>query len=81
MLDWAHGVALNAAANGDTDDSPARRNLVRAGLLAGDGTLTDAGRAALAASEPSRTERWSLGVFAGAASILAVGVVVGWLAG
>jgi hypothetical protein len=84
VLDWAHRLVLDEVRQGDAEESPALENLVAAGLVARVGDayeVTDAGRAALDASEPSRLEAWSWRVLAAAGVVLAVGVVVGWLTG
>jgi hypothetical protein len=84
VLDWPHRLALDAARDGTAEPSPALDDLVATGLVVRDADrweLTDAGRAALAASTPSRVERWSWTVLAVCLVVLAIGVVVGWVAG
>jgi hypothetical protein len=84
MLDWAHRLALEAVQDGGADASVALDDLVASGLVvrAGDSYhVTDAGRAALAASRPSRAEAWSWRVLAASGIALAVGIALGWLTG
>ncbi len=79
-------MVLKGVLAGDTDDSPALRNLIACGLVEdGDGPgglrVTAAGRCALDASKKSRTEVWARRVLAVSVIVVALGGVVDWIAG
>jgi hypothetical protein len=61
MLDWGHRLVLRSVASGgNVRPSPALTNLAAAGLVRAHGEtyeITDAGRAALAASKATKLER------------------------
>jgi hypothetical protein len=76
MLDWAHGLTLQAVADGDADPCPALDDLVAAGLVTSEGQITPHGRAALAASTSSRGERLALRVAVASAAVFAIASVI-----
>lgn len=80
MLDWSHGLALRAVANGDDDESPAVRTLIATGLVeerAGGGyVVTAAGRAALDDDEPSPRMRIVLRIATVGLAVVVVSKVV-----
>lgn len=82
MLDWAHSLVLRAVEQGDSDDCPALRNLVAAGLVrrAADGscTVTPAGRVALEVDRPTRWERIALPLMLVVGALFAVTTIVQW---
>ena len=84
MLDWGHRLALTAVDRGVAEESPALENLVAARLVergpaSDELRITDAGRAGLQASEPSRLESWGIRMAAVGAVALALGTVLGWI--
>jgi hypothetical protein len=84
MLDWAHRLVLRSVADGDDDpESPALDNLLATGLVArcsdGEGyEVTPAGRAALEAGEPGRSERRFQTVALAVLAVCGAIILVGW---
>jgi hypothetical protein len=82
MLDWSHGLALRAVADGDDDDSSAVRTLIATGLVeervGGGYVVTAAGRAALDDDEPSPRMRIVLRIGTVCLGVLAVSIVIDW---
>jgi hypothetical protein len=82
VLDFGHKLVLRSVAQGDSDDSPALRNLVASGLVErrddGSCAVTAAGRVALEDDAPTRWERITCSVLCVALGIPGVSAVVDW---